>query len=104
MRVHVQERQRNETGGREEALAALRRANLSFVLHVAARWNPHFGYGHRQGEEQSSCGGPVERAGGSGAAWMDLRHDSNADENGDREDENDQRPGCGVLRRDTPSR
>ena len=28
MRVHVQERQRHKTGGREEALAALRRAHL----------------------------------------------------------------------------
>ena len=34
MRVHVQERQRDETGGREEAQAALRRANLSFMLQL----------------------------------------------------------------------
>jgi hypothetical protein len=57
MRVHVQKRKRHETGGREEALATLRRANLSFVLHDAVRCNTalHCGYGHGQGEEQGSC-------------------------------------------------
>ncbi len=57
MRVHVQERQCDETGGREEALAALRRANLSFMLHAAVQCDTalHCGYGHGQGEEQGSC-------------------------------------------------
>ena len=58
MRVHVQERQRDETGGREEAVAALRRANLSLILHVAAPCDTafHCGYGHAQEGEQISCG------------------------------------------------
>ena len=48
---------------------------------------------------------PVGRAAvGSGASTEDLRHDGNDDENGDREDEHDQRPGCGMPHRDTPSR
>ena len=65
MRVHVQQRKRHETGGREEALAALRRANLSFMLHDAVRCDTawHCGYGHGQGEEQGSCD-PVGRLNG----------------------------------------
>jgi hypothetical protein len=47
------------------------------------------GYSYRQGEEQGSCSRSVERGGGSGATRMDLRHDGNDDENGDREDEHD---------------
>ncbi len=61
-------------------------------------------FGHRQGEERGSCSRSVERAGGSGATRTDLRHDGNDDENGDREDEHDQRPGDGMPRRDMPSR
>ena len=101
MRVHVQERQRDETGGREEALAALPRANLSFMLHDAVRCDTalHCSYGHGQGEEQGSCDRVGRAAGGSG----DLRHDGNDDEHGDREDEHDQRPGCGKPNRETPS-
>ena len=101
MRVHVQERQRDETGGREEALAALPRANLSVMLHDAVRCDTalHCSYGHGQGEEQGSCDRVGRAAGGSG----DLRHDGNDDEHGDREDEHDQCPGCGKPYRETPS-
>ena len=58
MRVHVQKRKRHEAGGREEALAALRRANLSFMLHDAVRCETalHCGYDHGQGEKPGSCG------------------------------------------------
>ncbi len=74
MRVHVQKRKRHEAGGREEALAALRRANLSFMLHVAARCDTAFrcGYGHGQGEEQGSCGRVGRSSGRVEAATFDT--------------------------------